>query len=234
VKYFFWLAVILLFCTSCRKDSESFADVRFQIKYESDGKELIFDTLLYDHPAGYKYSVSRIQFLISGLEAYSMHTQMQPENVWFIDGAININSEFQLHAFPCKYYDNWSLTIGLDSNINKTGKLGNSEDFLNMAWPETMGGGYHFLKLEGMYKDSTGIHGYAIHIGGNGNEMKQEKLKAFTVKENNNEIILHLNVNEFFKNPELYDFNKDGNYIMGYQTAMKKIAVNGRDVMFHD
>ena len=37
-----------------------------------------------------------------------------------------------------------------------------------MAWPDVMGGGYHFLKLEGHYKKDSLLAGYAMHIGQNG------------------------------------------------------------------
>ena len=41
---------------------------------------------------------------------------------------------------------------------------------------------------------------------------------------------LIMNINEWFRNPYIFDFNTDGNYIMGNLAAMKKIALNGTDV----
>jgi hypothetical protein len=50
--------------------------------------------------------------------------------------------------------------------------LSTTLDNLNMAWPTAMGGGYHFLKMEGHYLDSLNTNqGYAIHIGKNENLM---------------------------------------------------------------
>ncbi len=39
-----------------------------------------------------------------------------------------------------------------------------------------------------------------------------------------------MNINEWYKNPEIYDFNTDGGYSMGNMMAMMKIAGNGADV----
>ena len=39
-----------------------------------------------------------------------------------------------------------------------------------MAWPTAMGGGYHFMKVEGHYLDTSNtIQGFAIHLGKNNN-----------------------------------------------------------------
>jgi hypothetical protein len=39
-----------------------------------------------------------------------------------------------------------------------------------------------------------------------------------------------MNISEWLKNPNTFNFNTDGNYIMGDSTAMNKITQNGQDV----
>ena len=41
---------------------------------------------------------------------------------------------------------------------------------------------------------------------------------------------MHMNINEWLRNPNTFNFNTDGNYIMGDSTAMNKITQNGHDV----
>lgn len=41
-----------------------------------------------------------------------------------------------------------------------------------------------------------------------------------------------MNLNEWFRNPFIYDFNIDGNYSMGSSAAMAKLKANGVDI-FH-
>jgi len=40
-----------------------------------------------------------------------------------------------------------------------------------------------------------------------------------------------MNMNEWFKNPAVYDFNMDGNYSMSSMMAMEKLMMNGADVL---
>jgi hypothetical protein len=39
-----------------------------------------------------------------------------------------------------------------------------------------------------------------------------------------------MNLNEWFRNPAIYDFNVDGSSSMGSMSAMMKLAMNGPDV----
>jgi uncharacterized protein YwgA len=39
-----------------------------------------------------------------------------------------------------------------------------------------------------------------------------------------------MNINEWYANPAVYDFEVDGNYSMGLSAAMLKLSKNGKDV----
>ena len=41
-----------------------------------------------------------------------------------------------------------------------------------------------------------------------------------------------MNVNEWFKNPNIYNFNTDGVFTMGDTILMKKLLQNGADVFY--
>jgi hypothetical protein len=99
-----------------------------------------------------------------------------------------------------------------------------------MAWPDMMGGGYHFMKLEGSYVDSTGTYGYAMHVGKNAYLVNCTMSHHFDLNTGLNAKELVMNVNEWFKNPAIYDFNVDGNYSMGVMAAMTKLKNNGTDI----
>lgn len=101
-----------------------------------------------------------------------------------------------------------------------------------MAWPDAMGGGYHFMKMEGYFLDKSGLNknGYAMHLGNNFNLIKVDINIPISITGETQNKTLTMNINEWYKNPSFYDFEIDGNYSMGVPNAMSKLAQNGKDV----
>ena len=101
-----------------------------------------------------------------------------------------------------------------------------------MGWPDMMGGGYHFLKLEGHWMDTGGQLGYAMHIGKNGFLVKagtKASLQVLGGKTINRKLMM--NINEWFAHPNTYNLATDGVYSMGNAPLMKKLSENGSDVL---
>ncbi len=141
-----------------------------------------------------------------------------------------IFSARQEDSIPVGIYSSVTFYIGLDSLTNKTGILPNSLENINMAWPDMMGGGYHFMKMEGHFLDSTNtINGYAMHLGKNPNLVTININKQINLKINQEKKLI-MNINEWYKHPLIYDFNVDGNYSMSVMSAMMKLSKNGKDV----
>jgi hypothetical protein len=235
IKWWHVLILTVLAGYSCRKDKtlqpSNTGQVQVQIRYNFDGQKAIADTVNYTCAAGYKMSFTRLQYYLSGIRFYKSDggiiSLADVHYVSFKDSATN--------SFTCTLpkgdYAAVSFNIGLDSAINKTGFLPSTNENLNMEWPDMMGGGYHFLKLEGYYIDATGRFGYAVHLGKNKNLVSiPALLKIFTISNNTNSISLDMNIAEWLKNPVVYDFDKDGNFTMNNDAAMAKIATNGTDV----
>lgn len=93
-----------------------------------------------------------------------------------------------------------------------------------MEWPQLMGGGYHFLKLEGNYIDNSATYGYAMHLGTNNCLIPIKLFSPIHISNDaKTKLKLKMNINEWFKNPHLFDFNLDANNIMGDSINMKKL-----------
>ena len=60
-------------------------------------------------------------------------------------------------------YISISFTMGLDSSKNITNLFLNENFFPSFSWPEFLGGGYHYMQLEGDF--NTILQGYATHTG---------------------------------------------------------------------
>ncbi|OYU96424.1 MAG: hypothetical protein CFE21_08490 [Bacteroidetes bacterium B1(2017)] len=240
IKTINWVILLagLLIIGSCKKDNtESTTNPNTQltlkVTHQVDGKELIFDSMCYVNAGGNKYSVTKLNYYLNGFVLTTKNGDKVYLNGYtYIDGR-NPNNQISIGGFSPGTFTNLSFYIGLDPQHNVSGALENSLNNINMAWPEVIGGGYHFLKMEGYYLDS--IHakqGFTMHLGTNEMLVKHVSLPlTITLADNGSSTInLSMNLNEWFKNPHTWDFNKDGNYTMAIPELMTLLKNNGTDV----
>ena len=232
----YFTAVMVLFeTTSCKKDVSitSTSGLKFHISYSVDKDSLTFDSIRFVNASGNHYSVNRLEYYLSGFTfTKSEGGSFVSPSVCYMNATEPATSDILINAVPQGNYAGLSFYIGLDPEKNKTNFLPNTLDNINMAWPDAMGGGYHFMKMEGYFLDSTGKNqnGFAMHLGKNENLVKVEIIHPFILTDQTINFGLKMNLNEWFKNPVLYDLNKDGNYSMGNVAAMTKLSQNGKDV----
>lgn len=234
-KYFaLILAVVAL--ASCRKEKENVipvpttGDLAINVGYHIDGKQLLFDSLMYTNAAGNIYSVTKVHYYLSRFRLYSEgEIKYVSDTIVYVDAQQFMSVTFR--NMPVTTYDSVSFHIGLDEAQNMSNSLPATTENINMGWPDVMGGGYHFLKLEGHWMDTTGKLGYAMHIGKNGFLVKSGVKKNITIRGGKtSDIKLMMNINEWFENPHTYNLAKDGVYSMGNAPLMKMLSENGSDV----
>lgn len=237
------LLVLFALCAlavSCRKEEDdappplpAASTFTLSVAHHVDGAPLGFDTMVYDNEAGYAYSISRVQYYLSrivllGTSATANDTLPGP---FYIDVAGT--NEFDLGALPVGTYSGALLLVGLPPEWNMTGGLPNTLQNLNMAWPDPMGGGYHFLKVEGHFMDGSAVTGFALHLGTNACLPVAVVDQPFTIGAAPGTLTLRFNVNELFRTPHTYDLS-DGNYIMGDTVLMTRVAENAADAFTLD
>jgi hypothetical protein len=227
--------LIMVFVVGCQDDDNEHIDekssITFQFAHGSDGVPLSFDTLLYQNMAGNKYSVTRLQYYVSQVALIKADSQkIVLKDYYYIDANVSSTITFQASNIPHGNYIGLSLNIGLDTSLNKTGALPVIPENINMEWPDMMGGGYHFMKLEGHFLNNDTLYGYAMHLGNNKNLVRVVIYSPLSLYSDATYKLL-MNLNEWFKNPHTYDFNIDGNYSMGDSVAMRKLSQNGVDIL---
>ena len=225
---FLFMGTIFFSCKKNVSQAGPTGKLNINVSYNFDGKALLTDTFLYTNAAGYKMSVTTLDYYISGLTFYHADSsKITLGDVHYVSISDSGSNHFTC-AMPNGNYVALKFYIGLDSIHNQSGDLPSTPDNLNMAWPDLMGGGYHFLKLEGYYIDKSGTPGYTVHVGSNMHLIKTMVIKKpFSVNNSTANINLGMNIDNWFKSPYLYDFDKDGNFTMNSDTAMAKIAANG-------
>lgn len=227
--------VALLLLSACRKDEETVSesherDLYLHMAYRAGTVPLQFDTLVFENAAGNRYSVSRLEYFISGIVLRSPDGDFTDNKVHYLNVRDAKYAVIGPVRVPERSFSGISFFIGVDSIRNIPDGLPATMENNGMFWPVSMGGGYHFLKLEGHFTDTAGTSGYAIHLGKNKNLVRVNIPLSAGPQKGTLRIGCMMDVNEWFDHPHRFDLITDGKYTMSSDLLMKKIAENGSDV----
>jgi hypothetical protein len=233
--YFTYFILFLCFHWSCKKDKDpeqkDYANLQVRLEYLVNGAPLVFDSLMYTNAAGELYSVSKLEYFLSRITLHGDGTEIELGNIDYLNAADNLFNLTENKRVPYGHYSGLSLLIGLDSQHNLTDALPHTIENENMAWPVPMGGGYHFMKFEGRFGNLGQSSGFAVHLGRNINLVKIEIPANFDITSKQHEMVLIMDLNEWFANPWIYSLINDGSYTMHSAALMKKISENGSHVL---
>lgn len=226
------IGTLLLF--SCKKDKEEvlpeYTSLKINFSHSIDSLPLIFDSLIYTNDAGELYAISKLEYYISNITFYRSYGSVYKTNEIIYLNADNPSANsIVLESVPIGGYSYITFNIGLDASHNISYNLPNTSENIDMAWPEMMGGGYHFMKIEGHYFSNSSTFGYAVHLGKNVNLVSCTIDEEFVVNSSNAELEFNMNINEWYRTPQQYSFITDGNYTMSDSLLMAKIKNNGAD-----
>ena len=249
------LLVILfaVLAVACTKRTEM-AEINLNIGYEINGKPLVTDTLCYVNEAGNRFLITEIQWFLSNIELLGQdgkwHTlkhrdavepnDTKTEHIFYIDTDIPESQTLQGQKIPIGRYSVLRFTFGLDENDNQTGIFNDSPE-AEMFWPYMLGGGYHYMKLNGKYIGTEGrLKPLAVHLGIGQNEDCTEFYQNyfivevpidFTAKANaENRLDLTMVIDNWFRYSHTIDFNDLDGGIMQNQTAQQMLKENGNNV----
>lgn len=237
------LAVLstLLCCAGCHKPNGT---INLNFSFVNDNDSLQLDSCVYQNPAGNLFEVNDVQYFISKVmlvdDAGNTLDITDNQGIHYVDIRIpgtlcwNISDEI-----PVKHYTQISFLFGLEGEQNTTGYFPNPPEN-NMSWPDILGGGYHYMKINGRWIDEAGVkQPFNLHTGkiSNGNSFTDNTftvtlpLEQFTVsKGQTSSITLQMNVNAWFSDPYLFDFNEFGGSIMQNREAQMVLRANGHNV----
>ena len=216
--------------------------VTLRFDHQVAGQPLRTYELRYTNAAGNLYSVSKLAYYVSDVRL------RRGDGSEFVVGAVHYcNAEsistrdFALGDVPDGTYTALVFTFGLNEARNVTGGLPSSL-WHDMAWPETWGGGYHYMQMEGRYADSTGSAsiGYATHTGRRRLASDPAPYHHFftvtlplaplVVQRDAWRIGLTMDIDEWYRGPHVYDLTAFGPNIMIDLYAQSLLMENGADV----
>ena len=236
-------------CTGNTEPEPAQGKIGFTFNHVVEGNPVVFDTMIYQNAAGNQYLVNEIQYFVSDFTLWQNgHGLMLDkwEDIHYVDTDIPDTWSYQpADDIPEGSYDSLTFIFGISEEKNQSFMFVNPPESF-MFWPEYLGGGYHYMKLNGKWKDPEGIiNPFNFHLGigqiydndGNITGFIQNYFtvhlpgSSFTISNGETthaNITMH--INEWFNNPNIFDFNYWGGNIMENQAAMHSGIENGHNV----
>jgi len=254
-QFAFFIASLMMLSASCGKDDPkpdpqpNTGKIHLDFDFMVDGTPLEYDALKYVNAAGNKYLVYEIRYFISKLTIYKDGAAKELK-AWSKEHYVQSDIPSTLSwdvvdDIAAGSYDSLSFVLGFRDADNQSFMFVNKPE-VDMVWPEYLGGGYHYMMINGKWEVAIDtLRGFAFHLGrgqvrdANGvpvsfidNSFKVTlPSSSFTItKGNYTSMTVRMNVEEWFKNPTDYDHNTWGGDIMENQPAMLTAKNNGWNV----
>jgi hypothetical protein len=257
-KILLLIVIIVLALASCKKETinqeNDSGKIEFRFIHQVNGQMLHTDSLCYINQAGNPYEVDELKYFISDVYLHNVSGSLLHINAQTAIHYVDIDYPETLgwkvfDPIPAGTYDSVSFVFGLNEERNISFAFVNPPE-VNMFWPTILGGGYHYMMLNGKWKDPQGtVIPFDFHLGigqtYSGITSSVDSITGyvqnyFKVKLPLSNLIiddtstykleLAMDIESWFETPHTWDFNDWGNYIMQNQSAMKTACENGHDV----
>ena len=238
LNIFLGILVVTSLFNSCKKDddgNENHVHLTFNFAHKVTGQNVEFDSIQFTNAAGNPFSIEVLKYFVSDVMLHkTAGSAVMIDEEHYVDARDQSTTSWTLDEdIEAGDYDHIMFTFGFDSAKNKIGLFNNPPE-ITMEWPVPLGPGYHYMKMEGKYDSSGVIKNYNTHTGqSNGNPyFVTVTLPAsdFVVSDKDLEVNIVMNIENWYQNPNLYDFNTFGSAMMANETAQQLLMENGADV----
>ena len=229
--------------------------LRIMFEHHVSGQRMTFKDMKYVNAAGNPFEVSEIQWFISDVTLHKdgsfevLEGDGTGDFVHYIDTDIPSTLTWEKEdTLQAGKYTGIAITFGLKGAKNLRNYFADPPESL-MEWPAKFGGdygGYHYMKLNGFWLDPQQTRkAFNFHLGVGPKEDNQENTlfvqnwfetmlpnSSFElVNDEIKEIVIVMNIENWFQDPNLYDFNEEGAAgIMDNQDAQQEAKENGNNV----
>ncbi len=177
-KYFIFPFLAMLFLLwGCDNEQDTNPDEKsgafsIRISHTVDHNSLITNNMIYTNAAGNEYMVTEVQWFISNLKLVKANGDMvtinDQEGIFYIDTDVPESLLIMpADQIPVGDYSGIAFTFGFDQENNTSNRFVNPPESF-MFWPVYLGGGYHYLKLNGKWinqKDQLANFNFHLGIG---------------------------------------------------------------------
>ena len=200
-----------------------------------------FNVLQFTNENGETLSIERLRYVISDITFTTTNNEVLALNNYNLVDVTSANGlSYSINSqIPVGNYANVSFTFGLDNEDNSKNLIDLNSESFNV--PENLGGGYHYMQLDGKFINSNmeeqGYNYHAIRAVDNPGPnptFPQDtfitvNLGAVTIT-NATEIEVKANLAEWFRNPNVWDLNVLNQMLMPNSSAQILMYQNGQNV----
>ncbi len=226
------------------------------IRFENmvDTLPLVLDTMKYKNLADDYYKVTDLQYFVSNVTLHRddgiVYRALNNDGIHYVDARIPSTLYWTINAsVPPGTFDSISFTFGLNAEMNYSYRFLNPPE-RDMNWPEILGGGYHYIKMNLSWRKSGMNRAYPFnfHLGigqiYKGNIINPDSIEgyvqnffnvnlpasAFSISQGQVRLlVLTMNINSWFNGENEFDFAKYQNMMMQNQNAMHNACLNGKN-----
>lgn len=234
------IAVIVITMNSCDDDDSvaTSGNILFDFTHNWDGDNVTaddFNIIQFTNADGDAVGVSKLRYLISNISLHKTDgSAISIDGYLLVDLSTQATTAF-VSNIPFDTYTSISFTFGFDETDNIDGFY-NDLNSVSWNWPEMLGGGYHFMQLEGKYLDAAVENPFAYHMG-------TARLSPGVFEANHFEVFINgftntsdasieikMNIAEWFKNPYTWDLETYNIDLMMNYDAQILMNQNGGSV----
>jgi hypothetical protein len=253
INLFFILIFAFFFAFSCKekenvhREKDNFGSVILQFTHTVDKQPIQLNQLIYTNATGNQYQVNEVKYFISKVflvDDMGKSFEIKQDNgIHYVDFGLENTKHWKIDNIPFNTYTSVSFVFGLDEKDNQSNRFVNPPE-CNFSWPDNLGGGYHYMQINGKFLNKENqIQNMNIHtgIGTTYNENNEIVFihnyfsislpVVFSVNEETaTSLNLNMEIQRWFDTPNPYDFNEFGTGIMQNQQAQNLLRENGRNV----
>ncbi|MCA9750641.1 MAG: hypothetical protein KC591_00490 [Gemmatimonadetes bacterium] len=244
------LAVLLLAsglgCSDKTTEPVGTGTVVIQFSHVVGSADLQIGGVSYVNSSGNEYTVSNLEYVVSDFEFHVESTANGEEDfawegVHYVTEDDAATKTLTFADVPAADYGEMHFVFGIAAAKNTDGAFPEL-DTAGMAWPPAMGGGYHYMRHEGLFVPTGGgTASYTTHLGPSGGadysipvtialDATGPGRHGFAVAAGETTtVVLQMDVNQWYTAPNDYDFNDYG-AIMGNAAAQALLQENGATV----
>ena len=251
IKLLLPLFLFPLLFTSC-EDEPEVGNLNINFTHYVDQAPIQLNQMIYTNAASNPYQVNEIKYFVSKVYLVTDDNEYvkidQEDGIHYVDLNYPTTTTWVLKNLEEGDYKAIHFVFGLDEEDNTSNRFPNAPE-CNFFWPQHLGGGYHYMQINGKWQPPTGdLKNFNFHTGIGqlyySNILAIDSIYAFVHnyisleipvsfvirEEKTSNLEFKMNVEQWFKDPYVYDFNYFGSSIMQNQNAQSVIKANGRDV----
>ena len=242
MKLLIIIAIISL--VSCSSDEEKASDILISVTNSQnwDGENITVSdlgTTEFIDENGEILKIERLRYLISKvILTNSNGDEIEIGTYKLVDLADNNTLNYATNiVIPPGTYTGISFVYGFNEEDN-TDQAYPDLNTASWSWPEMLGGGYHFMQLDGTFTSPTNISPLPFNYHNGTARISEGVFEQNFIRVNvdglsidsNTNIDIKMNLAEWFKNPKTWDLNLLNTGLMGNYDAQIKMNENGQSV----